>query len=445
MSSIIDALAVAKSGARNKAARHWAQDIASLEPSAEWGFAELTQKDTRYATHGYHRYPAKYIPQLARKLILAHSAPNDLVIDPFGGCGTTAVEAKLKGRRALALDVNPVAVMISRSKIKAINPKLLQNTIQQFWQRFDGLSKENERDAERFCPDKERIDYWFRQSEKLELAKILSVLKEEKVVAHQFFLFCAFSNILKNCSMWSMKSNKPLYQKDKAPSTPAQKFRQQLKAMSKMNAEYWKLLQDSKNNGMSCIAKLGSADSIPVDDGGAKLIVTSPPYVTSYEYADLHQLTALWMKGMDDWREFRKKFIGSSYAQRPQGDMLSPTAEDIVFGLGEKNVALGKKTAVYFTDMAKVFTDFRRVLTARGHACVVIGDTELRGVKIQNTQVFIEQLETLGFVVKDVVRRRVISKCIPATRDAKTGKFASVKKSDKVVYPTEQIIVAQKR
>lgn len=35
------------------------------------------------------------------------------------------------------------------------------------------------------------------------------------------------------------------------------------------------------------------ARSIPVKEGSVSLIVTSPPYVTSYEYADLHQLTAL--------------------------------------------------------------------------------------------------------------------------------------------------------
>ncbi|MEO0185393.1 MAG: hypothetical protein ABIL20_06315, partial [candidate division WOR-3 bacterium] len=30
-----------------------------------WSFQGLTQKDTNYITHGYHRYPAKFIPQLA--------------------------------------------------------------------------------------------------------------------------------------------------------------------------------------------------------------------------------------------------------------------------------------------------------------------------------------------------------------------------------------------
>src|SRR3546814_11916196 len=42
------------------------------------------------------------------------------------------------------------------------------------------------------------------------------------------------------------------------------------------------------------------------------LIVTSPPYVTSYEYADLHQLSSLWLGYAQDHRELRVGSIGSS-------------------------------------------------------------------------------------------------------------------------------------
>ena len=41
------------------------------------------------------------------------------------------------------------------------------------------------------------------------------------------------------------------------------------------------------------------------------VIVTSPPYVTSYEYADLHQLSSLWLGFSDDYRDLREGSIGS--------------------------------------------------------------------------------------------------------------------------------------
>ena len=74
--------------------------LQKIKSDEKWSFKELSRKDTRYITHGYHRYPAKFIPQLAAKLISGYSAENDLIVDPFLGSGTTLVEAKVLKRRS---------------------------------------------------------------------------------------------------------------------------------------------------------------------------------------------------------------------------------------------------------------------------------------------------------------------------------------------------------
>lgn len=55
--------------------------------------------------HGAHF--ATFPPELIQPCILAGSAPGDLVIDPFGGAGTTALVAKEAGRRAVLAELNP--------------------------------------------------------------------------------------------------------------------------------------------------------------------------------------------------------------------------------------------------------------------------------------------------------------------------------------------------
>lgn len=45
--------------------------------------------------------------------------PGDLVLDPFAGRGTTPFQSLLQDRRAIAVDVNPVAVCVSRAKTNA--------------------------------------------------------------------------------------------------------------------------------------------------------------------------------------------------------------------------------------------------------------------------------------------------------------------------------------
>ena len=88
-----------------------------------WTFEGLNRKDTSYISHGYHRYPAKFIPQLARRCILENSDENDLVADTFCGCGTTILESLIYGRKVVGTDINPVATLISKAKTTPIEPK----------------------------------------------------------------------------------------------------------------------------------------------------------------------------------------------------------------------------------------------------------------------------------------------------------------------------------
>lgn len=67
-------------------------------------------------THGFYRYPARFSPELARRLIEQYTEPGDVVLDPFVGGGTTAVEAVASGRRIIGLDLNPLAHFVSLVK-----------------------------------------------------------------------------------------------------------------------------------------------------------------------------------------------------------------------------------------------------------------------------------------------------------------------------------------
>ncbi len=72
-------------------------------------------------THGYYRYPAAFSPELARAAIHEYSRPGDLVLDPFLGGGTTAVEAIASGRRVAAMDINTLAAFVGRVKTRPLS------------------------------------------------------------------------------------------------------------------------------------------------------------------------------------------------------------------------------------------------------------------------------------------------------------------------------------
>ena len=87
-----------------------------------------------------------------------------------------------------------------------------------------------------------------------------------------------------------------------------------------------------------------------------------------------------------------------------------------------------------------------RVLESGGHACIVIGNTNLKGVDILNAEVAAEQMSRIGFEkVKFIKREAASNKAITPWRDKKTGKFTSKSnRSKKMAYQYEYIVVMKK-
>src|SRR5229473_3745739 len=82
------------------------------ETTTVWSFPERGT----WATHD-GSYRGNWSPYIPRNLLLRYTAPGDWVLDPFVGGGTTAIEAALLGRRAIAGDLNPAALAQTRDQL----------------------------------------------------------------------------------------------------------------------------------------------------------------------------------------------------------------------------------------------------------------------------------------------------------------------------------------
>lgn len=100
--------------------KYWAPKNFKEETTTVWSFKHRGD----WATHN-PRYRGNWSPYIPRNVILKYSEPGEIVLDYFVGGGTTAIEAKLLGRRCIARDINPVCVELTRENLRFTPPAKL--------------------------------------------------------------------------------------------------------------------------------------------------------------------------------------------------------------------------------------------------------------------------------------------------------------------------------
>ena len=105
-----------------KRIKSWVPKNFGEETTTVWSFKQRGS----WATHD-GRYRGNWSPYIPRNVILKYSNPGETVLDYFSGGGTTAVEAKLLGRRCLARDINPGAVGITLENLKFAPDRVAHN------------------------------------------------------------------------------------------------------------------------------------------------------------------------------------------------------------------------------------------------------------------------------------------------------------------------------
>jgi hypothetical protein len=247
-----------------------------------------------------------------------------------------------------------------------------------------------------------------------------------------------------------MSSTKPTRDRNKRPRRPIVAFRRHLKRMLRGNRALWKHVPPEVRADPDAYLNVqrGDARQQPVDDASVDLQVTSSPYVTSYEYADLHQLTTLWLApdAARDLREYRRQFIGTATKRHDAWEMpvAGRIAHRIAEEMEEQDPHVAAEIRAYFTDMQECFQETTRVLKPGARCCYVIGNTTLKGVAILNAQAFAEGFQLAGLELERVIKREIPVKILPTVRDAVTGRFASCDKADARAYPTEFIVIGRK-
>lgn len=388
--------------------------------------------------HRIHAYPAKFPAFLtARAVAYSEQEGNQVqrVGDVFCGCGTVAHEARRAGLAFWGCDINPVATLIAKAKSTHCSGSVLREKGVQIAEMMATASSQHRLSAEAVA----RLNRWFSKSAFHDLARLLNAINEVVSIRSRYrpVFHCAFSAILKACSQWQRRSVKPAFDGAKIAKNVRTAFLAQVELMATAFDEV------QRATGPVPDIRLANVLTVEAPDQRLDLIVTSPPYVTSYEYADLHQLSSLWLGYANDHRTLRQGSIGTSQNDlnlRREHAGLNRTGTQIVFMLYEQDRQAARAVAKYFLDMQKMVKRCQEFLTEKGIAVFVIGNTRYQDVQIDNASHLAESLLEAGFKRVRATRRRISNKSATPYRDV-GGKYTGTRTSNPI-YAEEFVLIA---
>lgn len=288
---------------------------------------EYIDADTQALTHNLHRYSGKFIPQIAARAITTLTQPGESVLDPYCGSGTTLVEAALLGRKAIGLDLNPLALLIASTKITPVPANklhwlqtLLSDALDEFaapeslplFKTKSSLGTSIASDPRLSEP---WFAKWFQPAVLKELLAINRVVDEIKDVALRNIGKVAFSDILRKSS--NAHSGYPNIMFDKKAPERVRPIRPFLKTLAKVCEMVGSLEQTAARWGEVRVQR-GDATRIPLNDASIDAVVSHPPYIGSVPYAEYGLLSLKWLGA--DPRELDRQLTGG---RRQSPDVVS--------------------------------------------------------------------------------------------------------------------------
>ncbi|MDE2823869.1 MAG: DNA methyltransferase [Chloroflexota bacterium] len=341
-------------------------------------FALGLSNKTTGLTHGMHRFPAKYIPQIPGWVMDQFAKPDDVVLDPFCGSGTTLVEGLLRSRKTIGVDCDPLACMISRAKTAAVIPG-----------RLHGLRSELGRSWKQPAtqlvppmPDISNFDHWFSRDAWGNLQSLLaSTVGLDASPEELTFLLCVFSSILRTVSNADDQTQKTYVSgtlKKDPPEVGGAFYRALEKALVGLEE-----LATLRRRSAEAIVIQGDATNIQLQARSVDLIVTSPPYLDSVDYMYNFMLEYFWLGpllGIEDRQTFNQMRRNVTGAKNPL-DKTAPALPQCLNDLiseAEINPRRVAATRAYCESMARHFHSAAKTLKLGGYYFLVIGNSQTR-------------------------------------------------------------------
>lgn len=384
-------------------------------------FLFISYDQSKY-THGIHKYPAKFFPELPRWLIKKYSKPNDLILDPFAGSATTNIEALLAKRNSVAIDIDPFARYLAKVKTTPIGKSELVTTVEEILKRLVEFNPKLINNSE--IPDFPYRDNWFTKEMLLELTHIKKSIysSTENVDIRDLCLISmssvirAVSNADDNCTRTVVRKrlNKEIY-----PSLALTKFAENLLMNSYRIIEFSQRLE----NGFTVeIPNDCDARYLTYPENYFDLAVTSPPYANAVDYPRTHQLEMYWLGiANGSLSKLKEQHVGTEVVKAADykqlhriGDLEADNKIEKIFKLDQRRAFIAYK---YLYDMKLNMKEVYRTLKPGGRYVIVVGNNRIKGELFENWKYLMNISGSIGFIVENYFGSEIIKHFIKVPRE----------------------------
>lgn len=408
-----------------------------------------------YASHNFHSFPAKFPPQLPLQFVIDLTQPNDIVLDPMVGSGTTVLEAYLTGRKGIGFDIDPLAIMISKVKTTPLGQeKLIRYYREIIKNAKDQIKRETKKLEQillnRWDPKtKQFIDYWFAKEIQLELlALVLQISQIEDDNIRTFFELAFSAIIITKSGGVSLALDlahtrphkaKVVFSKDgkilfggeldesKLPRLKVltKRLRSPIEEFEKRCIQNIEGLVNIDSRSIRPEIKFGNAQKLPLEDKSVDLIVTSPPYASNaIDYMRAHKFPLVWFGyQLDELSLKRKEYIGGELVTNIKYEKLPDYTSAIVADISTLDSKRGKVLHRYYSEMTRTLREMYRVLKSGKAAIVVVGNSVMRGKDTKTQNCLADIGRSIGFVVVKIGVRKLDrnKRMLPAGMETNTN------------------------
>lgn len=334
-------------------------------------------EDTSYLTHSLHPYPAKFPPQLPKKILEDYAFKGQTVLDPFCGSGTTLVEARIFGANAIGVDVNGLSVLLSKVKATPLTEQQL-SIVKDFILKIEKeIPKwKSEKRPKIKIKEIEGQKHWFQNNVSEEITFLLNEISKETDRDIQNFLKIVLSSIIVKVSNQESDTRFAAIEKNITDGYTLEQFCKRAYEYNLRMSEFSKLVC---NETELKVYNADSRDLSFISDNSVDIIITSPPYANTYDYYLYHK--------------FRKRWL----------DLDVKFAQYNEIGSRREYSSLKEKKEKWNKDLIKCFTEMQRVLKPNHLAFIVIGDSVIKKELVKIEREISNFAPKIGFKVKEIL------------------------------------------